>query len=235
MNRTFAGTLIAFSVAPATIPVSRRPMRAWKCLTAAVSSASHAWPLALGRIEIALDRQTLAQFRHCGSLGARMQRDDVGRPAAGVDDRAIALGRLGGGEERVGLKRSASDRSTAPSRAAAGAARAFFGFGGADRRRYRIWGRRRGGGRGGSRQASRRPRLGSSRPRGHERARRRGGRGRRMGRASRRRGLGAASPKARRSARAGVEAAGAAVCAGAPEAKNGALISAPASRPRNFI
>ena len=57
----------------------------------------------MGRIEIAFDREALAQFRHCGSLGARMQRDDVGRPAAGVDDRAIPFGRLGGGEERVGL------------------------------------------------------------------------------------------------------------------------------------
>jgi hypothetical protein len=48
-------------------------------------------------------------------------------------------------------------------------------------------------------------------------------------------GLGAANPEGAALGAAGVEAAGAAVCAGAPEAKNGALISAPASRLRNFI
>jgi hypothetical protein len=48
-------------------------------------------------------------------------------------------------------------------------------------------------------------------------------------------GLGAATPEGAVLGAAGVEAAGAGVCAGAPEVKNGALISAPASRLRNFI
>jgi len=49
-------------------------------------------------------------------------------------------------------------------------------------------------------------------------------------------GLGAAIPEGAAPGAAGVEAAGAAVCAGAPDANNGALISsAPARRPRNFI
>ena len=48
-------------------------------------------------------------------------------------------------------------------------------------------------------------------------------------------GLGAAAPEGAVVDAAGVEAAGARVCAGAPEAKNGALISAPASKLRNFI
>ena len=81
-------------------------MRAWKRLTAAVRSASQRCAGRRRRaVEIALDRQALAQFRHLRALRAGMQGDDVGRPAAGVDDRGIALGGLGGGEERVGLKR----------------------------------------------------------------------------------------------------------------------------------
>jgi hypothetical protein len=43
-------------------------------------------------VEIALDRQTLAQLRDLRPLVAWMQRDDVGRPAAGVGDRAVAFG-----------------------------------------------------------------------------------------------------------------------------------------------
>jgi hypothetical protein len=48
-------------------------------------------------------------------------------------------------------------------------------------------------------------------------------------------GLGAATPEGAVLGAAGVEAVGAGVCAGAPQAKNGALISAPAIRLRNFI
>ena len=44
LKRTLAGTFIAFSVAPATTPVCRSPMRDWKRFTAAVSAGSHARP-----------------------------------------------------------------------------------------------------------------------------------------------------------------------------------------------
>ena len=60
-----AGTLIAFSVAPATIPVSRSPMRDWKCLTAARERRrprSALGAAGVGAVEIALDREALAQF-----------------------------------------------------------------------------------------------------------------------------------------------------------------------------
>ena len=59
----------------------------------------------LAGVEVALDREPLAQFRHRRALCPRTDGGDVGRPAAGVDDRRIAFGRFRGGEEGVGLKR----------------------------------------------------------------------------------------------------------------------------------
>ena len=56
-------------------------------------------------VQIALDHEPLAQLRHRRTRGSRADRDDVGRPAAGVDDRRIAFGSLGCGEEGLGLKR----------------------------------------------------------------------------------------------------------------------------------
>ncbi len=53
-------------------------------------------------LEIALDREALAQLRHLGPLCARMLRHDVGRPAAGVGYGRVAFGGFRRGEERVG-------------------------------------------------------------------------------------------------------------------------------------
>ena len=44
LKRSLAGTLMAFSVAPDTMPVWRSPMRAWNRFTAAVSPLSQAGP-----------------------------------------------------------------------------------------------------------------------------------------------------------------------------------------------
>ena len=57
------------------------------------------------RGEVAFDRQALTQFHHRRALGSGANSIDVSRPAARVHDRRIALRRLGGGEEGVGLKR----------------------------------------------------------------------------------------------------------------------------------
>ena len=181
MKRTLAGMLIAFSVAPETIPVWRSPMRAWKRFTAAVSPLSQASPLASAPREVAFDRQALAQFRHRRALRSRADRGDVGRPAAGVDDRRIALGRLGGGEESVGLKRRAgivAERRLARRRRR----RDFLRL----RRRCGLGGNGRGRGR---RSAGRRisPRRRRRRALRHERAHealRRRGRARGIGRAA---------------------------------------------------
>ena len=56
-------------------------------------------------VQIALDHEPLAQLRHRRTPGSRADRDDVGRPAAGVDDRRIAFGSLGCGKEGLRLKR----------------------------------------------------------------------------------------------------------------------------------
>ena len=127
----------------------------------------------------------LRSFATCGALRARMERDDVGRPAAGVDDRAVALGRLGGGEEGVRAGASGRDRSKARVSSGGGRRRDFFGFAGAAAAAAGAP-RRRGGRRrqasdagmalGGRRRRSGRTghggrRHGGGRLRGHERSR----------------------------------------------------------------
>ena len=105
MKRSLAGTLIAFSVAPETTPGLAQPHVRLEAFDRRREARVPREAARLRGVEIALDRQPLAQFRHRRTLGSRADRDDVGRPAAGVDDRRIAFGRLGGGEEGVGLER----------------------------------------------------------------------------------------------------------------------------------
>ena len=127
------------------------------------------------RVDIALHRQPLAKPRHGRPFRSRPEARDVGRPAARIDDRAIALGRLRGGVEGrrsdgwIGIDR---EGRLARRRGGRGLLRLGLGL------RFRG-GRGPGGGRltrrGGGRRGCRRPRRSGSGRRGGWPSGRRGG------------------------------------------------------------